>query len=107
MMRIDLPEPLEPGGQVDLEIKWWYNVNDRFKDGGGRSGSEYFAEEDNYIYTIAQFFPRMAVYSDVEGWQNNQFTGRSEFALPFGDYEVEITVPCRSCGGSHRGTCEC
>ncbi len=93
MMRIDLPEPLEPGGKVDLEIKWWYNVNDRFKDGGGRSGSEYFAEEDSYIYTIAQFFPRMAVYSELEGWQNHQFTGRSEFALPFGDYQVEITVP--------------
>jgi len=93
MMRIDLPEPLEPGGKVDLEIKWWYNVNDRMKDGGGRSGMEYFAEDDNYIYTIAQFFPRMAVYSEVDGWQNHQFTGRSEFTLPFGDYDVEITVP--------------
>jgi len=93
MMRIDLPEPLEPGETVNLEIKWWYNINDRMKDGGGRSGSEYFAGDDNYIYTIAQFFPRMAVYSENEGWQNHQFTGRSEFALPFGDYDVEITVP--------------
>lgn len=93
MMRIDLPQPLEPGASVDLEIRWWYNINERMKDGGGRSGSEYFAEDDNYIYTIAQFFPRMAVYSEVEGWQNHQFTGRSEFALPFGDYDVEITVP--------------
>ena len=93
MMRIDLPTPLEPGGHVELEIKWWYNVNDRMKDGGGRSGMEYFSEDDNYIYTIAQFFPRMAVYNEVEGWQNNQFLGRAEFALPFGDYEVEITVP--------------
>ena len=93
MMRIDLPDPLEPGAKVELEIKWWYNINDRDKDGGGRSGSEYFAADDNYIYTIAQFFPRMAVYSDLEGWQNHQFTGRSEFALPFGDYDVEITVP--------------
>jgi hypothetical protein len=93
MMRIDLPEPMEPGGKMELEIKWWYNVNDRMKDGGGRSGMEYFAEDDNYIYTIAQFFPRMAVYSEVDGWQNHQFTGRSEFALPFGDYDVEITVP--------------
>jgi len=93
MMRIDLPVPLEPGGKVDLEIKWWFNVNDRMKNGGGRSGMEYFVEDDNYIYTIAQFFPRMAVYSEVEGWQNHQFTGRSEFALPFGDYDVEITVP--------------
>jgi hypothetical protein len=93
MMRIDLPEPLESGEKVDLEIRWWYNVNDRDKDGGGRSGMEYFAEDDNYIYTIAQFFPRMAVYNEKEGWQNHQFTGRSEFALPFGDYDVEITVP--------------
>ncbi len=93
MMRIDLPSTLEPGKSVDLEIKWWYNINDRMKDGGGRSGMEYFGSDDNYIYTIAQFFPRMAVYSEVEGWQNNQFLGRTEFALPFGDYEVEITVP--------------
>jgi len=93
MMRIDLPAPLLPGGTYDLEIRWSYRINDRMKDGGGRSGMEYFPEEDNYIYTIAQFFPRMAVYNDVEGWQNNQFRGRTEFALPFGDYEVEITVP--------------
>ncbi len=93
MMRIDLPQPLKAGDLVELEIKWWYNINDRMKDGGGRSGMEYFEEDDNYIYTIAQFFPRMAVYNEVEGWQNHQFTGRSEFALPFGDYEVEITVP--------------
>jgi len=93
MMRIDLQEPLEPGGKVDLEIKWGYRINDRMKDGGGRSGMEYFSEDDNYIYTIAQFYPRMAVYSEVEGWQNHQFTGRSEFALPFGNFDVEITVP--------------
>lgn len=93
MMRIDLPDPLGSGEHAELEIRWWYNINDRMKDGGGRSGMEYFEEDDNYIYTIAQFFPRMAVYNEVEGWQNNQFLGRTEFALPFGDYEVEITVP--------------
>jgi len=93
MMRIDLPETLKPGESVNLEIKWGYNINDRMKDGRGRSGMEYFSTDDNYIYTIAQFFPRMAVYNDVEGWQNNQFLGKTEFALPFGDYEVEITVP--------------
>ena len=60
---------------------------------GGRSGYEYFEKEGNYLYTIAQFFPRMCVYSDVEGWQNKQYLGRGEFALPFGDYEVSITVP--------------
>ncbi|WNJ17674.1 M1 family metallopeptidase [Pontibacter sp. G13] len=92
MMRVDLPTPLEPGKSVDFSIKWWYNINDRMKV-GGRSGMEYFEEEDNYIYTIAQFFPRMAVYNDVEGWQNKQFLGRGEFTLPFGDYEVRLTTP--------------
>ncbi len=93
MMRVDLPASLPPGGTQQLEIRWWYRINDRMKDGGGRSGMEFFPEDDNYIYIIAQFFPRMAVYSEVEGWQNNQFLGRTEFALPFGNYEVEITVP--------------
>jgi len=92
MMRIDLPEALEPGQSTELAISWWYNINDRMKM-RGRSGMEYFEEDDNYVYTIAQFFPRMAVYSEVEGWQNNQFLGQTEFALPFGNYEVEITVP--------------
>lgn len=92
MMRIDLPKPLAAGESIDFSIGWWYNINDRAKL-GGRSGLEYFEEEDNYLYTIAQFFPRMAVYNDVEGWQNKQFLGRGEFTLPFGDYEVSITVP--------------
>jgi hypothetical protein len=60
---------------------------------GGRSGYEYFEKDSNYLYTIAQFFPRMCVYDDVNGWQNKQFLGRGEFTLPFGDYEVSITVP--------------
>ena len=93
MMRIDLPTALQPGEKTDLMIKWWYNINDRMKDGGGRSGSEYFEKDDNYLYTIAQFFPRMAVYIDNEGWQNKQFLGRGEFTLTFGDYDVKITVP--------------
>lgn len=92
MMRIDLPEALQPGESTELFISWWYNINDRMKM-RGRSGMEYFEADDNYIYTIAQFFPRMAVYNDAEGWQNNQFLGMTEFALPFGNYEVEITVP--------------
>ena len=92
MMRIDLAKPLGPKGSISFDIKWWYNINDRMKV-GGRSGHEHFEEEDNYLYTIAQWFPRMCVYNDVEGWQNKQFLGRGEFTLPFGDYEVEITVP--------------
>ena len=92
MLRIDLDKPLASGGSISFNIKWWYNVNDRMKV-GGRGGYEHFEEEDNYLYTIAQWFPRMCVYNDVEGWQNKQFLGRGEFALPFGDYEVSITVP--------------
>ena len=92
MMRVDLPEPLQPGENFTFSIKWWYNINDRLKD-GGRSGYEYFEEEDNYLYTIAQFYPRMAVYNEVEGWQHKQFLGTGEFTLPFGDFEVSLTVP--------------
>ncbi|MDA9312279.1 M1 family metallopeptidase [Vicingaceae bacterium] len=92
MMRIDLDEPLKSGESFSFKIKWWYKINDRMQI-GGRSGYEYFEDEDNYLYTIAQFFPRMAVYNDVEGWQNKQFLGRGEFTLPFGDYKVSITVP--------------
>jgi hypothetical protein len=92
MMRIDPAKPLAPGQSISFRVKWWYNINDRMKV-GGRSGYEYFKDEDNYLYTIAQFFPRMCVYNDVEGWQNKQFLGRGEFALPFGDYEVSVTVP--------------
>lgn len=92
MMRIDLPHVLKSGSQVSFSIKWWYNIPDHTID-RARSGYEYFAKDGNRSYVIAQFFPRMAVYSDVEGWQNYQFWGRGEFALPFGDYEVNITVP--------------
>ena len=99
MLRIDLDKPLSAGSSISFSIKWWYNINDRMKI-GGRSGYEYFEEEDNYLYTIAQWFPRMCVYNDVEGWQNKQFLGRGEFALPFGDYEVSITVPSDHVVGS-------
>ena len=92
MLRIDLKQPLKTNGSISFSIKWWYNINDRMAV-GGRSGYEYFEDEDNYIYTIAQFFPRMCVYDDVSGWQNKQFLGRGEFTLPFGNYDVSLTVP--------------
>mgnify|MGYP001256791826 CR=1 FL=1 len=92
MMRIDLPAPLKPGAKFIFKVDWNYNISDRMKE-GGRGGYEYFAKDDNYLYTIAQWFPRMAVYSDFQGWQHKQFTGRGEFALAFGDYKVNITVP--------------
>jgi len=92
MMRIDLPNPLKSGEKVSFSIDWWYNVNERAKI-GGRSGYEYFEEDDATLYTIAQYYPRMCVYNDVEGWQNKQFLGSGEFTLPFGDYSVKLTVP--------------
>ncbi|MEO0403885.1 MAG: M1 family metallopeptidase, partial [Bacteroidota bacterium] len=92
MMKVDLPSTLKPGGKFVFKIKWWYNINDRMKI-GGRSGYEYFKEDDNYIYTIAQFFPRLAAYTDYEGWQNKQFLGGGEFTLEFGDYKMALTVP--------------
>lgn len=99
MMRIDLDKPLTKGSKFSFKVKWHYNINDRLKY-GGRSGYEYFKGEDNYLYTIAQFYPRMAVYNETEGWQNKQFLGRGEFTLPFGDFEVSITVPSDHIVGS-------
>jgi len=92
MMRINMEKALQPGEKFSFKVKWWYNINNRMEI-GGRSGYEYFKEEDSYLYTIAQFYPRMAVYNDVEGWQNKQFLGRGEFTLPFGNYKVSITAP--------------
>lgn len=92
MMRVEMPTALKSGDSFSFSIKWWYNINDHV-NGRGRSGYEYFPEDDNRAYVIAQFYPRMAVYNDVEGWQNSQFWGRDEFALPFGNFEVNITVP--------------
>lgn len=92
MMRIDLEKPLKQGESISFNVKWWYNINDRIAV-GGRSGFEYFEKDKNYLYQIAQWFPRMCVYNDVTGWQNKQFLGRGEFTLPFGDYEVSITIP--------------
>ncbi|MEM6894280.1 MAG: M1 family metallopeptidase [Bacteroidota bacterium] len=92
MMRINLPQDLKSGEKVSFSIKWWYNIPDHTVN-RARSGFEYFEKDGNRAYVIAQFFPRMAVYSDVEGWQNHQFWGSGEFALPFGNYDVSITVP--------------
>ncbi|WP_444894023.1 M1 family metallopeptidase [Microbulbifer sp. TRSA001] len=91
-MRIDLPQPLASGSRVSFQIGWAYKVIEQ-KALGGRSGYEYFERDDNYLYEIAQWFPRMAAYNDVSGWQNKQFLGRGEFALEFGDYRVAIEVP--------------
>ena len=91
MMRINLNQPIAPGKSYVFNIKWWYNINN-YQEDRGRSGFEFF-EDGNTAYAIAQFFPRLAVYNNVEGWQNMQFWGSSEFALEFGNYNVSITTP--------------
>ncbi|WP_298392776.1 M1 family metallopeptidase [Flavobacterium sp.] len=92
MMRIELPKVLKYKEKITFSIKWWYNINNYLLD-GGRSGYEHFDKDGNNLYILAQFYPRMAVYNDVEGWQNQQFWGSGEFTLPFGNFEVNITVP--------------
>lgn len=92
MMRVDLPQALKSHSQYSFKVKWWYNINDRSKI-GGRSGFHYYEKDGNHVFAIAQFFPRMAVYNETEGWQHKQFLGSGEFTLPFGNYKVRITVP--------------
>jgi hypothetical protein len=86
IMRVNLTEPLEPGGVQELEIDWAFNVPD-----AGRGAKEQVS--DGWIYEIAQWFPRLSVYDDVNGWQTDQFMGRGEFYLEFGDYDVKVSVP--------------
>ncbi len=92
MMRIELDPPLQPEESTSLRIDWEHNIIDEVNI-GGRGGWEYFEEDDNYIFGLAQWFPRLAAYTDYTGWQNKQFLGRGEFTLEFGDYEVNLTVP--------------
>ncbi len=92
MMRVDLPKPLLPKGKIKFKVKWRYKMIHR-TEFGGRGGYEFFPEDGNHLFTMTQWFPRMCVYSDFQGWQNKQFTGRGEFALPFGNYRVKMTVP--------------
>jgi len=92
MMRIDLPKTLNPNAKFKFIVKWQYKMGNRMAI-GGRGGYEFFPEDGNYLFTMTQWYPRMCVYSDFQGWQNKQFTGRGEFALAFGDYTVKMTVP--------------
>lgn len=92
MMRVELPAPIRKGEKFTFVVKWHFNIVDRMKV-GARSGYEFFPEDGNYAYHIAQFFPRVCVFDDIEGWQTKQFLGGSEFALPFGNYSVKLTVP--------------
>ncbi len=92
MMRIELPAALKPGQKFVFKVDWNYKITDRMTV-GGRGGYEFFPEDGNYLFTMAQWYPRLCVYSDFQGWQHHQFTGRGEFALTFGNYKVAITVP--------------
>jgi len=92
MMRIDLKEPLLSGQEYSMKIQWTYAINNS-KYIGGRTGYEYFEKDGNAIYEIAQWFPRLAAFTDVTGWQHKQYLGQGEFTLEFGDYLVRITAP--------------
>lgn len=92
MLRVDLPTPMKTGDKFSFVVEWNYREKDRMKF-SERGGYEYFPEDGNYLYTEAQWFPRMCVFDDYEGWQNKQFIGQGEFALVFGNYRVRITVP--------------
>ncbi|MBK9283369.1 MAG: M1 family metallopeptidase [Sphingobacteriaceae bacterium] len=92
MMRIDLPKTLAPKGKIKFIVKWHYKMINRTQY-GGRGGYEYFEEDGNHLFTMTQWYPRMCVYSDFQGWQNKQFLGRGEFALAFGNFKVKMTVP--------------
>ena len=104
MMRIDLPKALKPGEKFIFKVNWNYNIPNRMTI-GGRGGYEYFPEDKNYLYTITQWYPRLAVYSDFQGWQNKQFIGAGEFALPFGNFKVNITAPADHVVGA-TGECQ-
>ncbi|MFM7039501.1 MAG: M1 family metallopeptidase [Planctomycetaceae bacterium] len=91
-MRIDLPQPLRPGQSTRFTVAWQSSIpNARVLP--GRMGYEFFEKDGNYLYEMAQWFPRMCAYTDYAGWQHKEYLGQGEFTLEFGDYVVRITVP--------------
>ena len=104
MMRVELPTPLKPGQKFVFKVDWNYRISNRMQE-GGRGGYEYFPEDGNCLFTMTQWYPRLCVYSDFQGWQNHQFTGRGEFALTFGNFNVQITVPADHIVGA-TGECQ-
>jgi hypothetical protein len=105
MMRLELPRPLKPGEKFSFKVDWHYFMVDRIKTPDARGGYELFPEDGNYLYTVSQWYPRLCVYSDFQGWQNHQFTGRGEFALTFGNFKAEMTVPADHVVGA-TGECQ-
>jgi len=104
MMRVDLPTSLKPGQKFIFSIDWNYNISDRMVQ-GGRGGYEFFPDTKDYLFTMSQWYPRLCVYSDFQGWQNHQFAGRGEFALTFGNFKVQMTVPADHVVGA-TGECQ-
>jgi peptidase M1-like protein len=84
MMYLDLVRPIPPGGATVLELAYAFNVPEHGADRMGRDGS---------LYEIAQWYPRMAVYDDVHGWNTDQYLGQGEFYLEYGDIDYEVTLP--------------
>ncbi|CAN5331734.1 M1 family metallopeptidase [soil metagenome] len=96
LLRVDLPQAVRAnGGETKISMEWSFPIIET-KIIGGRSGYECFTAKDedgNCIFEISQWFPRLAVYSDYEGWHNKAFLSSGEFTLEFGDYNVALTVP--------------
>lgn len=96
LMRVDLNTPLKPGKRTGLRIDFAFNIVEEDAV-SARAGYEHFPDDaregGNDIFLLAQWFPRLAAYTDYEAWTNKEFIGRGEFTLEFGDYDVEITVP--------------
>src|SRR5437870_1247609 len=88
MLRADLDRPLAPGGRAELELAYRFEVPEH---GSDRMGRERFP--GGWLYEIAQWYPRLAVYDDVRGWNTEQYLGQGEFYLEYGDFDVTITVP--------------
>ncbi|MFC3032584.1 M1 family metallopeptidase [Pseudoalteromonas fenneropenaei] len=92
LMRVDLNEPLKPGKTLSFDMDFAFNIVEEDAV-GARSGYEHFEKDGNDIFLLAQWFPRLAAYTDYEAWTNKAFLGSGEFTLEFGNYEVAITVP--------------
>lgn len=96
LMRIDLKEPLKSGESVKFSLNFDFNILEE-NAVSARSGFEHFPDDarkgGNDIFMLAQWFPRLAAYTDYEAWHNKSFLGRGEFTLEFGNYEVAMTVP--------------
>jgi hypothetical protein len=84
IMQIRLPKPLVPGGSADLEFAYRIRIP---PDGSPRGG------QDGEVYYISYWYPQMAVYDDVNGWQTDQYFGNAEFYMGYGNYDVALTVP--------------